>query len=83
MRVFSWWTNQSLHVVDTARKVSDEVVAEVELLQAGQVGQRGWQGRQLVVRQTQHLKDRTSVRLSHAHIMYTTTARGWGALWVM
>lgn len=36
-------TYQSLHVVDTARDVRDEVVTEVELPQPGQAGQRGRQ----------------------------------------
>lgn len=35
------WTYQSLHVVDAGRDVSHEVVAEVELPQSGQVGERG------------------------------------------
>lgn len=57
------WTYQSLHVVDTAWDVSDEVVTEVELPQSGQTGQRGRQRGQLVVRQTQHLRDRAGAEL--------------------
>ncbi len=54
------WTYQSLHVVDTARDVSDVVVTEVELPQFGQTGERGRQRGQLVVSQTQHLRDRNT-----------------------
>lgn len=46
---------QCLHVVDAARDVKDVVVAEVEFPQSGQIGERRWQRRQVVVGQTQHL----------------------------
>lgn len=49
-------TYQGLHAVDAAWQMSYEVVAEVELPESGQVGERSWQRGELVVGQTQDLK---------------------------
>lgn len=53
---------QTLHVIDAARDVGDEVVTEIELPEAAQARQRGWQRRQLVIGQTQDLRETESVQ---------------------
>lgn len=52
--------------------MSNEVVAEVELLQSAQVGQRRWQCGQLVIGHTQHLEQMGKTQLDRSGLGHIT-----------